>query len=201
VIAGKARGHNLKSMKGLATRPTLDRVREAVFNVIAPRVEEANFLDAFAGTGAIGIEALSRGARTCYFNDFRRQAVLIIKENLQHCHLEEKAKVFNLEGMQLLSILEKEEKGLCFDLIYVDPPYEAGLYETFLLCLSESSLIAPQALVIVESNASFAFPECIGKLTLQKKNRYGDTFIGYYKVELVQVSELTLLPAIHGTQY
>jgi len=179
VIAGQARGHSLKAPKGQSTRPTLDRVREAIFNVLALRVPEAEVLDLFSGSGAMGIEALSRGAKSCVFNDQNKQAILVIKDNLQHTKLAERASIFNMEARQLLTLLQNTtSEG--FDLVFVDPPYQSGLYEAVLTQLLAGKLLKKGSLVIVESNPELEI-KVPHVLQLLKQSRYGDTLVSYYE--------------------
>lgn len=180
VIAGTARGHTLKAPKGLKTRPTLDRVREAVFNVLATRTLDAVVLDLFSGSGAIGIEALSRGAASCLFTDLSKEAVQVIKENLIHTKLETKAVVFNMEANQLLTMLQADPKAT-FDLVFLDPPYESGQYESILTKLAAGKLLKKGALVIAESNTKLELKGQYGFLRMIKQSRYGDTLVSYYE--------------------
>jgi len=182
VIAGSAKGHNLKSFKGFTIRPTLDRVREAVFNVIGSAIIDSSFLDLFAGTGAVGIEALSRGAKICYFNEKNKKAVQLIQDNIMHCRLVDNAKIFNMDALNLIPYLQKEEPDLRFDLIYLDPPYKDGLYEPVVKMLQNSSLISRKTLIIMETGYRIILSDRFDDLELIKKNRYGDTTIWYYKI-------------------
>lgn len=179
MIAGTARGRILKSLKGFKTRPTSDRVREAVFNVIGPKTQGAVFLDLFAGTGAIGIEALSRGARFCYFNDLDRGACRLIRENLLRCNFQENSRVFNLDAQDAIRLLEREGSERV-DVVYIDPPYHQGLYEPVLDLLGHSSLMNEVAIVVVETSGKASLPEGFGRLALARTSRYGDTAIWYY---------------------
>lgn len=180
VIAGTAKGHSLKSLKGLLTRPTLDQVREALFNVLAPRICEAKFLDLYAGTGAIGIEALSRGARMCVFCERQKKACEIIAENLHHCRLFEKAKIYPMEADKLIRHLQCNDP-IVFDLVYMDPPYQAGVYESTLDMLSSSGLTGISSLVIAESGKGMTLPARCGVLELIKKSEYGNAALWYYQ--------------------
>jgi 16S rRNA (guanine966-N2)-methyltransferase len=181
VIAGTARGHLLKSLKGLETRPTLDRVREAVFNTIAPKVPGAKFLDLFAGTGAIGIEALSRGAAYCCFNDHNMKVCRVIKENLQKCKLDRWGQVYHMNGLQLLHFLAQKDP-VQFDLVYLDPPYHFQDYAVYLQKLEDLGLLAQNSMVIAESSKELSLDERYQGLVLWKKSRYGDTLVWYYNL-------------------
>lgn len=179
IIAGYAKGHKLRCLKGKNTRPTLDRVREAVFNVLGDRVIDAIFLDLFSGSGAIGIEALSRGAEICYFNEKNKNAYEIIKNNATHCRLEEKAVFFSMDAKALLELLSK--KDICFDIVYIDPPYASDLYIPVMKYLAGSSLIKENTIIICESNKANGLPDDINGIIVKKETRYGDTVIRYYQ--------------------
>ena len=127
VIAGKARRLTLKSTPGLDTRPTIDRIKETLFNIITPRIEGCAFLDLFSGSGSIGIEALSRGARISFFVEKNSKAVKCINENLAFTKLADQAVV--MQKTVLSAIHELSLKKSRFDLVYMDPPYHAGLEE------------------------------------------------------------------------
>ncbi len=149
VIAGSARRIELKSLDGLDTRPTLDRYKETLFNTIQAYVPESFFIDVFAGTGSIGIEALSRGADRAVFIENNRKAVKIIEENLEKTHLAEKAVVMTADAVTGLMQAEKHGKA---DIIYIDPPYNMGLEETVLRMLKNSALVNEDTLIIVEAS-------------------------------------------------
>lgn len=183
VIAGLAKGHKLKSLKGLKTRPTLERIREAVFNVLGSKVLDVIVLDLFSGTGAIGIEALSRGAGFCYFNDSDRNAKEIIQQNLLHCRLQEKARLYSMDALQLIDFLNKQQ-NIILGLVYIDPPYNIGIYESILAKLEKSSLLNETSIVIAESNNKTMLPDRTGNLELIRKNTYGDTIIWYYQYKI-----------------
>lgn len=182
IIAGTAKGHKLKSLKGLSTRPTLERIREAVFNVLGIKVPDAVVLDLFAGTGAVGIEALSRGAKYCYFNDSAKNAKDIISENLHHCRLEKNSEVYSMDALKLIEHLQKQD--ITLDIVYIDPPYERGLYETILVRLDESNVLKQGSIIIAETNNRTKLPENTGNLELVKKSSYGDTIIWYFQSKI-----------------
>ena len=180
IIAGEAKGHPLKCLKGLTIRPTLDRIREAIFNVLGAKTIDAVVLDLFAGTGALGIEALSRGSKFCLFNDINKKACSIIKENLIYCRLAEKARVVNMNAGSLLDKLE-EDPAFNFDLVFLDPPYDKGLYEPVLSKLGISTLLKTDTVVVVESDRNEWLEKTYGRLELVKKSSYGDTLVSYYQ--------------------
>ena len=149
VIAGKARRLLLKTIPGLDTRPTQDRIKETLFNILQLDVPGCRFLDLFAGTGAIGIEALSRGASRAVFVDNSRKAVHCIRENLAHTRLETEATVF--ESDALAAVRKLSLQGAKFDIIFLDPPYDAGLEMPVLKALDKSGILAVNGLIIVEA--------------------------------------------------
>lgn len=149
VIAGSARRTQLKTMEGSNTRPTTDRIKETLFNMIAPNIYDVHFLDLFAGSGGIGIEALSRGAERAVFVENHPAAINCIQENLKKTHLEQKASVMKMDVIQALRRLDGREK---FDYIFMDPPYNQELEKRVMLTLSETDLLTEDALIIVEAS-------------------------------------------------
>ncbi len=149
VIAGKARRLLLKTIPGTDTRPTQDRIKETLFNILQRDVPGCRFLDLFAGTGAIGIEALSRGAQRAVFVDNSRKAVACIRENLAHTYMETEATVMDTDALAAIRRLSLQ--GARFDIIFLDPPYDAGLEMPVLRALDASGILAVNGLVIVEA--------------------------------------------------
>ena len=139
VIAGTARHLKLKTIEGINTRPTTDRIKETLFNMLSYDVEGSRFLDLFSGSGAIGIEALSRGARAAVFVENNRKAARCIRENLEHTHLAERAVLMEENVMYALKRLDK--KGEAFSFIFMDPPYGKLLEKEVLLFLEKSSCV------------------------------------------------------------
>ena len=178
VIAGSARSLRLKSVDGLSTRPTTDKVKETLFNMIAAEVPESVFLDLFSGSGAIGIEALSRGARGAVFVENNHKAIKVLHENLKHTKLSDKAHVICRDFISALGLLEGAKK---FDFIFMDPPYGKGLEKKALEYLAHSSIIHEQSLMIVESDLelSFDYLESLGFRVVKEKVYKGNkhTFI------------------------
>ena len=187
VIGGTAKSTPLVSLKGAKVRPTLDRVRESLFNQIAGDIPGARFLDLFAGSGAIGIEALSRGAEEVVFVELNSQAQAVIYQNLAKCRFldseneEKKSKNWILLKSNALHALKVlAERHHEFDLVYVDPPYADGLYEDTLTALARSSLLAESALVIAEHHHKTVLQESYDKLNLTKSRQIGDTCLSFY---------------------
>ncbi len=189
VIGGTAKSTPLASLKGAKVRPTLDRVRESLFNQIAGEIAGACFLDLFAGSGAIGIEALSRGAEEVVFVELNSKAQAIIYQNLAKCRFldseseEKKSKNWILLKSNALHALKLlAERHHQFDLVYVDPPYADGLYEETLTALAHSHLLAESAQVIAEHHHKTALQENYDKLSLTKTRQIGDTCLSFYEL-------------------
>ncbi|XCP83732.1 16S rRNA (guanine(966)-N(2))-methyltransferase RsmD [Roseburia hominis] len=161
VIAGKARRLQLKTIEGMDTRPTTDRIKETLFNMIAHGLADASFLDLFAGSGAIGIEALSRGAGSAVFVEKNPRAANCIRENLKFTRLEENAEVLVTDVLTAIASLEGRRT---FDYIFMDPPYDHLLEKQVLAALASSSLLAKDALIIVEASleTDFSYLEEMG---------------------------------------
>ena len=154
VIAGSARRLILKTIPGDGTRPTTDRIKETLFNILQNDIPGIRFLDLFAGSGGIGIEALSRGAAEAVFVDKNKEAVSCIKENLLHTRLMENARVLNMDVLQALRVLESDtfQSHEPFHIIFMDPPYKEGLERAVLESLKESTLCTEDTLIIVEAD-------------------------------------------------
>ena len=175
VITGTARGRKLKEPVGMDIRPTTDSVKEAIFNTIQFDIEGRRVLDLFAGTGQLGIEALSRGAAEAVFIDKDREAVKIVKENLKACGL--RAAVRQEDA---LSALRREEK---FDLIFVDPPYDAGLYGQVLESIKTVDKLTDGGIIICEARSTEPLPDLAAPYGKRKEYRYGKVKIAVYTKE------------------
>ena len=149
VIAGKAKRLQLKTPQGMDTRPTTDRIKETLFNMIQDELYDIHFLDLFSGSGGIGIEALSRGAKKAYFVEQNRNAADIIRENLRYTHLEEQGDVMNCTVISALSMLQGKET---FHVVFMDPPYNRGLEKEVLRHPAFNQILEDKALVIVEAD-------------------------------------------------
>jgi len=179
VITGLAKGRKLKAPKGMLTRPTSDRVKEALFNVLGERVVEARFLDLFAGSGNVGIEALSRGAVRAVFVEQNPRALQVLRENLETVGFQEQAQVLGQDVIRALDFLGKKQAE--FDLIYVDPPYLKGFEQGVLEKVSQYGLMADGGILVIESSKRDLLPSEAGRLELYRTQDYGDTSLSYYR--------------------
>lgn len=168
VIAGKARRLPLKTVPGSDTRPTTDRIKETLFNILQPIIPDCRFLDLFSGSGAIGIEALSRGAETAVFVEKNPKACACIRDNLAFTKLAEDGKLLAMDALQALRSLEGTPS---FDCIFMDPPYEQGLERQVLEYLQNSSLADEDSLIIVEADlrTDFSYAEELGYVISRSK--------------------------------
>jgi 16S rRNA (guanine966-N2)-methyltransferase len=184
IIAGKFRSRILKSLKGHALRPTSDRLRETLFDVLGADVASSRFLDLFAGTGAVGIEALSRGAAHALFIEKHPPAARIIRENLASLGIESEGEVLSGDVLKILEkmILRPPAPEASFHFAFVDPPYAAGEhYREVLHFLGSSSLLAENAIVILESYHKMALPKSAGDLERYRVLRQGDAALTFYR--------------------
>lgn len=182
VIAGKYRSRRLIAPPGTQTRPTSDRLRETLFNVVAGSVAESVWLDLFAGSGAVGIEALSRGARMVYLVESSNRAARAIRANLAALGIIQGFEVLEREAIAALRLLEAKQVEI--DLCFLDPPYrQMRDYEQVLSFLSRSSLLKPGALVIAEHDKRLDPGESFGMLRRHRKLRQGDAVLSFYKLE------------------
>jgi len=173
VIGGSGKGRRLQMPRGDATRPTGARVRQTLFDVLGQRVPGARFLDLFAGSGAVGVEALSRGAARAVFVEQRREAVAAIRGNLEALGAGEATyRVMRRDALQAITDLARA--GDTFDLVFLDPPYSGDDYDAALRRLDETSLVAPGGWVIAEHFHKRALPETIGRLHAVRSVRVGD---------------------------
>ena len=170
VIAGKAKGHQLKALEGDSTRPVTDRVKESIFNIIQFNIEDKTVLDLFAGTGSLGIEALSRGAKKAVFSDENAKAISIIRENLKHTKLNEQASVHCIDYKNFLNTYDKDK----FDLIFLDPPYGKGMIEPAIKELKQKNLLHFDAIIVAKSEKNDII-NTIADISTKKEAIYGKT--------------------------
>ena len=185
VIAGQYRSRNLRSLPGKETRPTYDRLRETLFNVLASAgvIEEGVFVDLFAGTGSIGIEALSRGARMVYFAESETKAARIIRENLAGLEITEGFEVHEREAVQTVRLLDST--GVSCDVCFLDPPYHMhGAYEQVIGLLSQTRMVTPKTIVVAEHDKRFDPGDKHGSLVRYRLLNQGDSSLSFYRKQV-----------------
>ncbi len=174
VITGSAKGRRLETLLGDEVRPTTDKIKEAVFSIIQFQIQGRKFLDLFAGSGQMGIEALSRGASEAVFVDNRKQAVSIIKKNLNTTKLEDNAKVLNADSIDFLSMQSDK-----FDIAFLDPPYNKGILQKSLELLPQ--IMKKSGVIICENPVDEQLPKELEVFILDRQYRYGKIKITIYK--------------------
>jgi 16S rRNA (guanine966-N2)-methyltransferase len=186
VIAGKFRSRQLKSVKSAALRPTSDRLRETLFNILGDLVVGSRFIDAFAGTGAVGIEALSRGAKEVIFIEKHPGTAALIKNNLELLQISKReARVLPIDVLRALEMLAKENSGNreAPDILFLDPPYDhAAEYERVLSFVASATLLNENALVIAEHRRNSELPENLETLQRVRVLRQGDATLSFYRL-------------------
>ena len=176
VISGKARGINLKTPDGMLTRPTIDRVKEALFSIINFDIPASSVLDLFGGTGQLGIEALSRGAKSAVFVDQREDACKLIKENLRRTKLEQDAKVVRMDYLDYLKRCREK-----FDIIFLDPPYAEVFLENALKCITEIDILQSGGIIVAERPLGKDLPWDFEGYTRSKDYKYGKVLLTIYR--------------------
>lgn len=180
VIGGLFRGRRLRAVEGQAVRPTSDRLRETLFNVLAPRIDDARFLDICAGSGAVGIEALSRGASRATFIDASRRACSVIEANLAALDITNQATIINRDAVAALKRLASE--GEQFDIVFFDPPYQSEIYSQVIELLGASTLLDDGACVIVEHRAKTPPASESGELRAYREIKQGESALTFYEL-------------------
>lgn len=175
VITGSARGAKLKTLDGLSTRPTSDRVKEAIFNILQFDLEGRRVLDLFAGSGQLAIEALSRGADYAVLVDQSAEAVKIIKDNLKKVRFDQSASVFQSDYLRYLSTTRER-----FDIILLDPPYAENFLENALRKISEIDILTEGGIIVCERPREKVLPATVGDLICSKDYLYGKTAVNLY---------------------
>jgi 16S rRNA (guanine966-N2)-methyltransferase len=177
VIGGSLKGRRLTAPAGLATRPTADRIRESIFNILAGRIAPKRVLDLFAGTGALGIEALSRGAESAVFVDQAKIALAALRRNLHTLDLEGRTRVCHWNILKNLNCLAAERPG--FDLVFMDPPYETQAMEPALASLAASGALMSGACIVVEHSAREPLVIPASAWVLKDQRRFGKTLVSF----------------------
>ena len=179
VIAGKYKSRRLVAPEGVQTRPTSDRLRETLFNVVAPRIEGSVWLDLFSGSGAVGIEALSRGAQRVYFVESSTAAARVIRNNLHTLEISKEVEILESDALAALRLLNTQ--SVAYDFIFLDPPYrKMDDYEQVLNFISQSRLLSSGGKVIAEHDKHFDPGESFGPLRRYRVLRQGDAVLSFY---------------------
>lgn len=171
IVGGKFRGRILSEFKGKDVRPTSDMVRESLFNILQFKIIDCSFLDLFCGTGAVGLEALSRGAKSVVFNDLEKSSIDIVKKNIAKLDIKEGVSVYNSDGIAFL------ERGKKFDYIFIDPPYKSGLGLTAIE--RADKCLETDGTIIFEDEKPFN--ESIDGLTIIDRRKYGRAYLTFFK--------------------
>ena len=179
VITGTARGRKLGLLQGMDTRPTTDQVKESIFNIIQFDIEGRRVLDLFAGTGQLGIEALSRGAAGCTFVDQRRDAAALVRSTQKLCRLSDRARVVQGEALSFLAS-DRER----YHLVFLDPPYQTELLENALKKIAEIDILMENGIIICESPADKVLPELPQPYRKGREYRYGKIKVTVYRKEV-----------------
>ena len=183
VITGKYRGRKLNTPEDYEIRPTTDKAKEALFSILTNEIYGSRVLDLFSGTGSLGIEALSRGAEYCLFADASRKSLNLIKENLEHCKVEEKTKVAAGDYRKILKNLAgRIEDGLeePFDIILLDPPYDKGLLDEAFALIQEGGILADDGIIVAEHRKEETLPDDFHGFGKTKERRYGVVVLSIY---------------------
>ena len=181
IISGRARGTKLYTLEGDSTRPTLDRVKESIFNIIQSDIKDSIFLDLFAGSGAIGLEAASRGAKKVILCDKSKDAMQIIKKNIMKTHLENEVETYLLDFRVLLNDKLNEK----LDIVYIDPPYESDFAIQAVNIILENDLITKDSLIMIETDRKEEIEEKLKKVDLRivDERKYGRAEIFFLKMK------------------
>ncbi|MCE5285066.1 MAG: 16S rRNA (guanine(966)-N(2))-methyltransferase RsmD [Pelosinus sp.] len=177
IITGSAKGAKLKAPRGLETRPTTDRVKESVFNILSGTVVDACVLDLFAGTGNLGLEALSRGAKQAVFVDRRGESVTVIKDNAEHTKLSEHAKICKKDVLAALD--EFDKSGQNFTMIFCDPPYNHGFVASVLKKIDEGTALQDSGIIVIEHSQHELVAEKWLTLAVRRTEKYGETLVSF----------------------
>ena len=180
IISGTARGTKLYTLEGQATRPTLDRVKESLFNIIQNKIPNSIFLDLFSGSGAIGLEAASRGAEKVILCDKSKDAINIINKNIEKTHLREKTEIYNLDYELVLKTKIKKH----IDIVYIDPPYDSDFAIKSIKQIVENNLIDENSIMIIETDNDKKLLENLKKIEVEitDKRKYGRAVLIFLKI-------------------
>jgi len=178
VISGLLKGRNIEGYNIDGTRPTMDRVKESLFGMIQNHIKDSTFLDLFAGSGQIGIEAISNGASLCYFIDNNKEVIKVLNKNINNLNIQKQTKVILSDWKKSLN--DFSDKNIKFDIIFVDPPYDYDVYEKILEKVSSLNLLNDNGIIILE-HSNLKLKDKYNNLTLYKNKKYGSKSVNIYK--------------------
>jgi 16S rRNA (guanine966-N2)-methyltransferase len=181
VVSGTAKGRTLKAVPGKGTRPTTDKVKEAIFSRIGPYFEGGWVLDLYAGTGGLGIEALSRGMDRGVFVDMERSSVQVVQENLRVTGLEDRAEVYRNDAARAIKALAKRK--VTFALVFLDPPYRLHHMDVLITELDQAGVLEQNCTIVIEHDGEHTYPEEIGRFVQVRHAVYGDTAVSIYEIK------------------
>ena len=177
VISGTLKGRNIEGYNIDGTRPTMDRVKESIFSTIQDYIKESTILDLFAGSGQLGIEAISNGAKSCYFIDNNKEVINVLNKNINNLNISNKSKVFLSDWKKFLNNTNTK-----FDIIFIDPPYKYNVYEKILEKIISLNLLNKNGLIIIEYQ-NLTLKEKYQNLILYKEKKYGNKSVNIYKID------------------
>lgn len=181
VISGERKGMPLKAVNGVTTRPTTDKVKESLFNILGPTFQEGTVLDLFAGSGGLGIEALSRGMIHGVFIEKDSKAFQNLKENIAKCRYEECTEIYRNDATRALKLLIKRQFQA--DLIFLDPPYKKHMYYDLVKDIIENNVIHPEGIIVCEHDFQLELPEQVETFEKYREEKYGSTIISFYRLK------------------
>ena len=184
IIAGECKGRILKTVPGRSTRPTTDRVKESVFNILQPRLYGSSILDLFSGTGNLGLEAMSRGSRSAVFVEKAPAALAVLRENCQVLHYTDAVEILAQDVQRALSLLSTRQ-GV-FDIVFMDPPYDSDLEAVTIAALDAFHLVAEDGRIVVEHLLRDEQKDPIGGFARYDMRKYGNTAVSFYRKETAQ---------------
>lgn len=178
IIAGELKGRKLTTPRDESVRPTTDKVKEAIFSMLMPYLQGSVVVDLFAGTGSLGLEAISRGAKRAYFVDRDRRSIAMVRENVKHCQVEDRAVIICSDHASGISRIHDTA-----DIVFLDPPYKAGLMTGTLTLLSDSGLVPEGGIVVAEHGKEEQLPEAVAGFVKIKEKNYGRIAVSVYERE------------------
>ncbi|AXF55489.1 16S rRNA (guanine(966)-N(2))-methyltransferase RsmD [Salicibibacter kimchii] len=178
IIAGSRKGTRLKAVPGAETRPTSDRLKEALFQMIGPYFQGGTGIDLYAGTGALGMEALSRGIDEMYFSDTSGAAIKVIRENASRCHFEKQVHIYKQGAVHMAKRLHRDKRRC--SLIFLDPPYQQQQLEEDITLIQDLELVTPETVIVAEHSSSLHLEQEIGDFCKSRTKTFGDTQISIF---------------------